>query len=83
MGDASCITLNYNYALNQYMVNPTKVTAVAVLSTSRNIIQTHQTLVIMTAVLYTAQSLTQLHQTVQKSSLKRGSMAVIVNRPSD
>jgi len=50
------------------MVNPTKVTAVTVLSTSRNIIQIHQTLVIVTAVLYTAQSLTQLHQTGQKES---------------
>lgn len=83
MGDALWAIPTYNYALNKYMVNPTKVTVVAVLSTSRNIIQIPQTLVIVTAVLYTAQSLTRLHQTGQKSSLKGRSAAVIANRTSD
>ena len=65
------------------MVNPTKVTEVAVLLTLRNLTQVYLTMVIMTAVLYTAQSLTQLHQTGQKSSLKGRDTAVAANRTSE
>ena len=75
--------VNYHYASNIRLFNPTKVTGVAVLLTSRNIIQIHQIPIMVSAVLYTAQSLTQLHQTGQKSSPKGRSAAVIANRTSD